>query len=128
MIRALLWNHKTFEEVTLDPNSETPIYQQVNELIDARTMTLQKFNEDIEAYVDDEGLLVDEPIYGAIWVYPTGKVIQGIGGKILFVNHNEQGETIDLTYEQMKRIKHLMKHQIPTSKGDKYEALIIEHH
>lgn len=122
MIKALLWNHKEFKEVSLDPNSKIPVYQQVNELIGARTMTAIQFNMDLEAYVDDEGLLIENPTYGALWVDEiTGKVHQPIGGKVLFVNHNDQGETVDLTYEQLKMIKHLQKHKMPEG----YETLVI---
>ena len=125
-MKAMLWNHEKLVEVELKPDSETPIHEQVNEILGCRCMTSIQFNTDLEAYVDDEGLLHDEPRYGALWIDPdTNKIHQPIGGKLLFVNHNNMGETTGLSYTQMKMIQHLKRHRLVDIDNRYYEALLI---
>jgi len=126
MIKAILWDHTKFETVELDPDSETPIFKQVNEMLECRTMTSIAFNSDLEAYVDDEGLLIENPKYGAMW-YKGDKLIQGVGGKILFVNHDENGKTISITNDQREMILGLDKKLLPNNNGT-YQALILNYY
>lgn len=82
------------------------------DLIECRTIDYIDITDTIGAYVDDEGLLVDVPKFKLLFLDKDNEVYRAIAGNILFVNHNEEGETVDLTDEQVKEILSL-----PTSNG-----------
>ena len=123
MPKAILWDHNNLKTILL----KEPYYIHAQKLIDCQTITSIQFTDELEAYVDDEGLLIDDPLYGAVYLNEDGMPIQGIAGRILFVNHNEEGETISLTDKQIEKIEKLTKRDI-VHKTHKisYPILIIQ--
>lgn len=77
------------------------------ELLECRTIDYIDITDTLGAYVDDEGLLVDVPKFKLLFLDKDNEVYRAIAGNILFVNHNEEGETIDLTDVQIKEIINL---------------------
>lgn len=128
MIKALLWNHQEFQEIELQNTDDKPMFEQVNELIGSRYMDALVLNADLEIYCDDEGLLKPYPKFAIMWYNEKGKLIQGIGGKVIFVNHNDEGETISLTDEQIKLIKELPTKEIPDQINQTYKTLIVSYY
>ena len=128
MIKALLWDHQEFQEIELKNTDDKPMFEQVNELLDSRCMDALVLNDDLEIYCDDEGLLKPYPKFSIMWYNEKGRLIQGIGGKVIFVNHNEEGATISLTDEQIKLIKELPTKEIPDQINQTYKTLIVSYY
>ena len=101
MAKGYLWNGKELKTVEYDDHHD------INNLLESRTFTGVTFNKKLYAFVDDEGLLIDQPIKG-LW-YIEGQFIQPLAGNILFTKHNSVGESIDVTEEQKEIIDNMKR-------------------
>lgn len=64
----------------------------------------RKFGDEwLDVYCDDEGLTKGK-ILSMITIGKDEQVIEKIVGTIFIVNHNNNGETISLTDEQIKKV------------------------
>jgi hypothetical protein len=76
-------------------------------LIECDTIDFIDITDTLGAYVDDEGLLHDEVEFKLLFIDKHNKVTRAIAGNLLFVNHNDDGETIALTTEQVLEVLNL---------------------
>lgn len=77
------------------------------DLIGCSTIEFAYITDTLGVYVDEEGLFNDEPFFRLLYVDNNYNIIRAIAGNILFVNHNEEGETIALTAQQVEEILNL---------------------
>ncbi len=104
---GLLWDTKTRElkEVFIEK------FEDIKDNLKCRTITGWPANEQLYAYVDDEGLLIENNPITAHWLDSKMNLIQPIKGNILFVNPNvdRKGNTLSLTKEQKQLIQQIPK-------------------
>ena len=67
-------------------------YREIYDLIGCRTFDVVSLSDADDLYVDDEGLLKDDNRYFS-W---SGRNFAGIG---LILGHDDEGETIETTYD-----------------------------
>lgn len=82
--------------------------------------------DDLGAYVDEEGLLKDKHLYGVLYTNWEGNTLRALAGNILFVNHDDQGNTIDLTEDQVERIEALKVYPVQYEDGRRAKTIVIE--
>ena len=64
----------------------------------------------IDLYADDNGMLVESPKYSLVEVDDkTGEIKYGVFGNVIFAGHDDDGNTIGLTDEQMAFITDHLK-------------------
>lgn len=104
MIKTILWDLESLKEIEIDEENQL---EQIYTLLDIDTVEYAEIDNDIALYCDEEGLLKNpEDIqWGLFMIRFDGHVMRQIAGKILFANHNEEGEMISLTPSQIKKIK-----------------------
>ena len=103
MIKAFLVDivNKSAKEVEIDPS-----LKKYYELLHCDTIDITERSvggKTFDIICDDNGLAVDKPVISAI----SGSCEPMLVGSLLFVHHNEEGETTGLTEEETK---HLLRH------------------
>lgn len=58
----------------------------------------------LDIYCDDEGLFKEKNNPSIITMDSNGKVVEQIVGNVFIVNHNDEGDTISLTAEEIKAV------------------------
>lgn len=126
-VKAILFNPEEGQlaDVVLQPDDRGHLLSSIYLYLDCDMIEAARLTENLEVYVDENGLLVDNPIYGALYVANNGRVVGGLAGNLLFVNHNELGETVDLTEEQREEISMLTLIPITYRDGKHRTAIII---
>ena len=109
---VLIYNPHTGEvkEEKLKPNANGSYHTHANEIIGSRTITavmLPNYKHTI--YLDDEGLLNPEHVYSFVYFNPNRKIEIAYAGTVIFVNHDENGNTISLTTTEKREIRDLIK-------------------
>ena len=69
--------------------------------------------------------MVDDPIYGLVFINQNGDTIGALAGNILFVNHSRFGDLVDLTDDQFNEIMNLDVSKVKDSKGREYSSIVI---
>ena len=105
-IKGVLVANGEIKEFELEYNNYKDFYP----ILDCDTFDIQtrKFNgEWLDIYCDDEGLLKtgNKP---SILTFSNGELVEQIVGNVFIVNHDDEGETISLTDEQIKKVMDTM--------------------
>lgn len=85
---------------------ETDSYKDYYKLLDCRTFDIQtrKFGKYwLDIYCDDEGLFKEEN-KPSIVTLDNGEIVEVIVGSVFITGHNEDGETISLTDEEIEEV------------------------
>ena len=85
---------------------EVNSYKDYYPLLECDTFDIQTRNFNgkwLDIYCDDEGLFKEDN-KPAILTYSDGQLVEQIVGNVFIVNHNDEGETISLTDEEIEAV------------------------
>lgn len=97
----------------------------IYEALDCNTVEFAKLNDSLGVYIDEEGNMIEDPVPGLIFVDRNSDIVGSLSGNIMFVNHDEDGNTIDLTNEQIEEILTLDTAEISNGKGRITNCIVI---
>lgn len=86
---------------------EVGSYEDYYPLIDCECFDIQTRNFNghwLDIYCDDEGLFKENNQVAILTINNNGKVVEAIVGNVFIVGHNEEGETISLTQEEIDAV------------------------
>ena len=101
-IKGVLVINGEIKEYELECNSYKDYYKILN--CDTFDIQTRKFGDEwLDIYCDDDGLFREnnEP---SVLTFANGKLVEQIVGNVFIVNHDDEGETISLTDEQIKKV------------------------
>lgn len=96
-------------------------------LLECETFDIQtrKFNgEYLDIYCDDEGLF-KEGNKPSIITFDNGKIVEQIVGNVFIVGHNNEGQTISLTDEQIYSVLSNVRKVTTMSPSGEKEVLTV---
>lgn len=120
MSKALLYKVDAEQLVEVEITDLDSIYAH----LECDTIDSTRLNDDMELYVDDNGLLVDKPNYGMVMIDNRSKVVGVLAGNLLFVEHDDDGSTIDISERRIAAAKELSIETIMYDDGRVLRALI----
>lgn len=93
------------ELIKIEKEGESLGYQTINELIGCDIMDVVMVANDIDMFVDDEGLLVSGNQVNEISFADNSlKENLYLAGNVLMLSHDDEGNSISLTEEQLRYI------------------------
>lgn len=101
-LKGVLVANNEIKEFEFEYNNYKDFYP----LLNCSTFDIQtrEFNgEWLDIYCDDEGLLKTNP-KPSILTFSNGELVEQIVGNVFIVSHDDEGETISLTDEQIKKV------------------------
>ena len=101
-IKGVLVSNDVIKEYELEYNNYKDFYPLLN--CDTFDVQSRKFNgEWLDIYCDDEGLFKtnNKP---SILTFSNGELVEQIVGNAFIVAHNDEGDTISLTDEQIQKV------------------------
>lgn len=101
-LRGVLVANNEIKEFELEYNNYKDFYP----LLNCSTFDIQtrQFNgEWLDIYCDDEGLLKANP-KPSVLTFSDGELVEQIVGNVFIISHNDEGEIISLTEEQIKKV------------------------
>ena len=101
-IKGVLVSNGVIKEYELEYNNYKDFYPLLN--CDTFDVQSRKFNgEWLDIYCDDEGLFKanNKP---SILTFSNGELVEQIVGNAFIVAHNDEGDTISLTDEQVQKV------------------------
>lgn len=86
---------------------EVNSYKDYYPLLECDTFDIQTRNFNgkyLDIYCDDEGLFKEGNKTAIVTINDKGKIVEQIVGTVFIVNHNDEGDTISLTDEEIKLV------------------------
>lgn len=116
-VKAVLYKPDTGfgHRVYIEEDEQGSLLPSIYKLLECDTIDSAYIKDGISAYVDDEGLLKQDYKYGLVYLDPDNNFKGGLAGNILFVNHNERGDTVDLTRSQIKSLDAMPMVEVQTA-------------
>lgn len=126
-IRVIVFNPEIGikTETTIVKGSDGTYLDSIYAALDIRMIECVTITPTLKAYVDEEALLKGPQKLSVAFV-SNGEIVNGFFGNLMFINNDDEGNTIGLTDDQVKEIEDL-----PTGEVISYEeeepstALII---
>lgn len=101
-IKGVLVSNGEVKEYELEYNSYKDYYKVLN--CDTFDIQTRKFGDEwLDIYCDDEGLF-KENNKPSVLTFANGELVEQIVGNVFIVSHDDEGETISLTDEQIKKV------------------------
>ena len=102
MAKALLYRVDAESLVEVNIDTLDSIYA----FLECDTIDHTYLTNNLEVYVDDNGLLKEDPDFGVVF-FDGNRTMGVLAGNILIVNHDDEGKTVDLTDEQIEEAYNL---------------------
>lgn len=105
-MKAILIKEGLKYEVELEEDTKERL-NHMRQLIECERVATSYISDQYVAWVDDEGLLKPDPNIETVVYVHNNQVAYGsqLAGNILITGHNDSGETLGLTKEQLKDVK-----------------------
>jgi len=99
-MRAIVYNAKTREAKEVEIENYKDYYKH----LDCRTFDIVRISESVNVYVDDEGLMVDNPSFSLVAGYP-----EPLAGNLVFTGGADRdGNTLSSTESVKNVIKNII--------------------
>lgn len=126
-VKAILYNpvKGRSTKVLLRYDGTGSLLKSIYSVMDVDMIEHVNIDVDLEAYVDEEGLLKETQVLSVVYTDGTGKILRSLVGNVLFINSDDEGNTVSLTEEQIKRIEALELAPLVYEDGRSNYAIVL---
>lgn len=108
-MKVLVLNNGNLTEKEID-NTLEALQTEVNGYIEIPFLSEKFYHHQVDIIINEEGKLIDG-LSMEIAVVHDGRIVDIVFGNIVFASHDDEGNTIGLTDEQINFVKQELIHQ-----------------
>lgn len=122
-MKVLVLNEGNLKEQEIDNTLES-LQKIVGGWIEIPFLSRRFADEGIDTIINEEGKLIGLKPQIAVLQRDTFKLVDLVAGNCIFASHNEEGDTVGLTDEQIKIVKEELREELIVG-GEIIKALFI---